>query len=334
MKFYHIKHENPRIKTQTQKEEYKQKGEEIMSQSMSMNNDKSFNGYVQLNGGYIKTNTYAPKVGIGAGVEYEKNNFHAKGGVEIGTHLQGKAEVGYELPLDSKGIWGLDLSAKAQHTVGSSVKNESNVNITTSADINFDDLVSKIEQEQPDVHEMDMARWPNPEQALKEFLKRLPEDKLKTLAEHPGFIEKVNEILGHEVKEVLIPKTDPNETPQAETSTIKKLEERNPYETRAGLEAALTYNPSFGKFKIGVEGGYRKYDSGKNIINRSTTTITEIYDNKINVEQYRTTSITPDKKKEMYITPTFSGEVKVAKNLSLTGDANLYEGQVGIKYTF
>ena len=33
-----------------------------MSQSMSMNNNKPFNGYVQLNGGYIKTSTYAPKV--------------------------------------------------------------------------------------------------------------------------------------------------------------------------------------------------------------------------------------------------------------------------------
>ena len=170
----------------------------------------------------------------------------------------------------------------------------------------------------PDVYEMDLEKCPTPQESLKRFLKGLSEDELRTLLEHPGFMEKFEETMneGAEVEEKLIPMTDPNETPKAETSTIKKLEERNPYETRAGLEAGLTYNPSFGKFKIGVEGGYRKYDSGKNIINRSTTTIT------------------PDKKKGMYITPTFSGEVKVAKNLSLTGDANLYEGQVGIKYTF
>lgn len=90
-------------------------------------------------------------------------------------------------------------------------------------------------------------------------------------------------------------------------------------ETRFGLNAKMNFKSRIAKVCLGLEGGMRKSTVPDVAIQESMTNVT------LNLGE-----------KKGYITPTVSAEVKMGKNsnFSFVADADLYQGQAGIRYTF
>ena len=108
-------------------------------------------------------------------------------------------------------------------------------------------------------------------------------------------------------------------------------------ETRYAGSAKLKYQKGNVNIGVGVEGGYRANnapDTNYNVIINEKISVskdgeTKTYD--------IPTQISSNKNRHMsgaYITPTVSAEVKAGKHISFTANADMYQGQAGIRYTF
>lgn len=96
-----------------------------------------------------------------------------------------------------------------------------------------------------------------------------------------------------------------------------------PGETRVGAKAQLTFKSSAAKFGVGLEGGMRRSVSA-DIVFHDTVNGTE---HKTEIDRNKTKG---------FVTPTVSAEVKLGKksNFSFVANADMYQGQAGIRYTF
>ena len=110
-----------------------------------------------------------------------------------------------------------------------------------------------------------------------------------------------------------------------------------PGETRFAGSAKLKYEKKNVNIGVGVEGGYRANNAPNTKLNFSSNqTINVSKDGETKTYDY-STQATIGKNKHMsgaYITPTVSAEVKAGKHISFTANADMYQGQAGIKYTF
>lgn len=98
----------------------------------------------------------------------------------------------------------------------------------------------------------------------------------------------------------------------------------NAGETRLGAQAELTFKSKNAKFGVGLEGGLRHSTSPDIDINFANGNGTPV-------------SVKKDLNKQTgYITPTLSAEVQLGKksNFSFVANADMYQGQAGIRYTF
>ena len=93
----------------------------------------------------------------------------------------------------------------------------------------------------------------------------------------------------------------------------------------------LTFKGKKGNIKAGLECGYR----ANNAPNISQTIEMQYQDNGNIVKQKVTNSVNL-KESGFYATPKVSAELKLGKkgNWSLIADADMYQGNAGIKYTF
>ena len=113
-------------------------------------------------------------------------------------------------------------------------------------------------------------------------------------------------------------------------------------ETRLGAQAELTFKSKHAKFGVGLEGGLR-HSTFPNISMNVTGTKSTVTIENEGKEPTTITSKTNDfsvkrdlTKKAGYITPTLSAEVQLGKksNFSFVANADMYQGQAGIRYTF
>lgn len=113
-------------------------------------------------------------------------------------------------------------------------------------------------------------------------------------------------------------------------------------ETRLGAQAELTFKSKHAKFGVGLEGGLRHSTSPNISMNFAGTQSTLTIENE-GKEPTTITSKTNDfsvkrdlNKKAGYITPTLSAEIQLGKksNFSFVANADMYQGQAGIRYTF
>lgn len=108
----------------------------------------------------------------------------------------------------------------------------------------------------------------------------------------------------------------------------------HPGEVRVGLQPELTFKSKNDKFKfgVGVEGGWRKSTSPD---------IEQNYSLEYKREAGSSVNLNHTLKMDLnkscaYITPTVSAEVKLGKkgDFLLVANADMYQGQAGIRYTF
>ena len=111
-------------------------------------------------------------------------------------------------------------------------------------------------------------------------------------------------------------------------------------ETRLGAAAKLNFKSKNAKFGIGLEGGMRKStarDVSFYFADHESVTVS------VNGERPETVTLGAEctqhlnlNQKNGYITPTVSAEVNLGKKsgFSFVANADLYQGQAGIRYTF
>ena len=108
----------------------------------------------------------------------------------------------------------------------------------------------------------------------------------------------------------------------------------HPGDVRVGLQPELTFKSKNDKFKfgVGVEGGWRKSTS-PDIEHNYLLEYKPETGSPVNLND----TVKYDLNKSgAYITPTVSAEVKLGKigDFSLVANADMYQGQAGIRYTF
>ena len=87
----------------------------------------------------------------------------------------------------------------------------------------------------------------------------------------------------------------------------------------------LNFSGKKGNIKLGVEGGYRR-----NMEPNSSSTVYGTMGNKSFVQF----TVNNGNESGMYITPKVEGEFKATKHLSFVADADLKQGNAGIRLTF
>jgi hypothetical protein len=97
---------------------------------------------------------------------------------------------------------------------------------------------------------------------------------------------------------------------------------------RGGAKAQLQFQPSKNfTLKVGGEAGYKKSDGYRaeqnTVLDLSTGEHIEMTQN------YK-----HEAKDGWYATPTVDAELKAGKHLSFTGNADAYQGNIGVRYTF
>lgn len=110
-------------------------------------------------------------------------------------------------------------------------------------------------------------------------------------------------------------------------------------EARLGGAAELTFKSKNAKFGVGLEAGVRQstaHDVNWNFEHNYSIGVSYEGEEYSNTIQHRDRGSLDLYKQSGYITPTVSAEVKLGKNspFSFTANADLYQGQAGIKYTF
>ena len=95
-------------------------------------------------------------------------------------------------------------------------------------------------------------------------------------------------------------------------------------EMRLGTQAELTFKTKRAKFGVGVEGGMRRSGS------------TDIHMDYVSTDGLRVTIDKNLNKKLGYVTPTFDTEIQLGRksNFSFVANADRFQGQAGIRYTF
>ena len=106
---------------------------------------------------------------------------------------------------------------------------------------------------------------------------------------------------------------------------------------QTGLKAQLNFSSGKAQFGVGIEAGTRNsirpnISHSSNI--NSTIEIKE-GDKTIDVQNIaKVTAVKVDNGVEGYVTPTFTAKVNLGKNFSFNANADLYQGQLGVRYNF
>ena len=106
---------------------------------------------------------------------------------------------------------------------------------------------------------------------------------------------------------------------------------------QSGLKAQLNFGSNNARFGVGVEAGTRSSLRPNISCSSNINSTIEVKEgNKtIDIQNYaETASVKIDNGVEGYVTPTLTANVNLGKGFSFNANADLYQGQAGIRYNF
>ena len=107
-------------------------------------------------------------------------------------------------------------------------------------------------------------------------------------------------------------------------------------ETRLGASAKLTFGSEKARFGVGIEAGSRKGNQPNMAFSTESNTSVDVTTNQKTetINQNYSSVVVNSNKSSFYATPTISADVKLNKHLSLNANADLQQGQIGVRWNF
>ena len=107
-------------------------------------------------------------------------------------------------------------------------------------------------------------------------------------------------------------------------------------ETRIGLGAKYTFGSNKVKFGIGAEAGFRKGNQPNMTYTLESNSDMKLSsnENQHNYHQEYSSVVVEGNNSGFYATPTVSADIKLNNHLSLNANADLQQGQLGVRWNF